>query len=110
METTLRIEAAHPAFAGHFPGRPVVPAVVLLAEAMAAIEAATSKPPQSWVLAHAKFLLPVGPGTSLTLVHEETAAGGRRFEIRSADGVVATGTFTPSDLPTDAAKAGKARP
>ena len=30
LETTIEIPAEHPAFAGHFPGRPVLPGVVLL--------------------------------------------------------------------------------
>ena len=88
----LRIPADHPAFAGHFPGRPIVPAVVLLAEALAAIEAETAQPLRSWTLANAKFLVPVTPGMALTLTHEATAAG-RRFEIRSEGQLVASGTL-----------------
>jgi 3-hydroxymyristoyl/3-hydroxydecanoyl-(acyl carrier protein) dehydratase len=36
FRTALRIEAAHPALAGHFPGNPVVPGVVLLERVAAA--------------------------------------------------------------------------
>lgn len=95
VESVLRIPAGHPAFAGHFPGRPVVPAVVLLAEVLAAVEAETAKPPQAWTLASAKFLAPVGPDATLTLRHEETASGGRRFEVALDDGrIVASGTLS----------------
>ena len=94
--TALDIRADHPAFAGHFPGRPIVPAVVLLAESLAAIESATARPPHSWTVASAQFLVPVGPGTPLTLSHEQTAGGGRRLEIRSPEGVVAAATLSAS--------------
>ncbi len=46
-ETTLRIAPDHPAFAGHFPGAPIVPGVVLLD---AAVHAAL----QTESLAHGK--------------------------------------------------------
>lgn len=82
----------HPAFAGHFPGQPVVPAVVLLAEALAAIEQATGRAPQRWTVASAKFLQPAGPGARLALVHEP-CRGGRRFEIRSGETLIASGAL-----------------
>jgi 3-hydroxyacyl-[acyl-carrier-protein] dehydratase len=96
VEADFTIARDHPAFAGHFPGRPVVPAVVLIAEALAAIEAATGNAPPRWTLAGAKFLHPVGPGAQLRLVHEETPAG-RRFEIRAGEALVATGTLVAKD-------------
>lgn len=89
----LRIPADHPAFAGHFPGRPIVPAVVLLAEALAAIEGespAGSKPP---TLSSAKFLVPVGPGAPLALSRLRTPTGWR-FEIHSGTELVASGVLT----------------
>lgn len=93
VETSFAIARDHPAFAGHFPGQPIVPAVVLLAEALAAIEVATGRAPHEWTVSGAKFLQAVGPGARLTLTHEESR-GGRRFEIRSGGAVVASGTLT----------------
>ena len=92
----LRVADDHPAYAGHFPDAPILPAVVLLAEAIAAIEAATGVPAPRWTLAQAKFPRAVTPGTPLTLTHEGTAGGGVRFEIRSADGTVASGSLVPA--------------
>ena len=86
----LSIPADHPAFAGHFPGRPIVPAVVLLAEALAAIEGESSGVRGPLTLTNAKFLLPVGPDTPLTLSHRATA-NGWQFEIRSGEQLVASG-------------------
>ena len=89
--SVLAIAADHPAFEGHFPGRPVVPAVVLLAEVLAAVAAATGRATPQWTVASAKFLAPVLPGVALELTHEAASGGGRRFEIRSAEGLVASG-------------------
>jgi 3-hydroxymyristoyl/3-hydroxydecanoyl-(acyl carrier protein) dehydratase len=99
IETALAIPADHPAYAGHFPGHPILPGVVLLAEAFAAIETATGKPPNAWTIASVKFLQPVAPGTPLTVEHESLASGAMRFEIRSPLGAVAQGTCAPRDAP-----------
>ncbi len=90
----MNIAPDHPAFEGHFPGRPILPAVVILAEALAAVESATGRPAHEWTLAHAKFLAPVVPGTPLALSQKATASG-IRFEIRSSEGVVAHGVLAP---------------
>lgn len=66
-----RVAADHPAFAGHFPGRPVLPGVVLLAEVLEAVQAepalraAVGPRP---TLSMAKFLAPVGPDSTLEIV------------------------------------------
>lgn len=90
MESALPVAADHPAFAGHFPGRPILPGVVLLAEAMAAVAALAGDPVERWTIASAKFLSPVTPGMALALVREPTA-GGVRFEVRAGARVVASG-------------------
>ena len=84
----------HPAFEGHFPGHPIAPAVVILAEVIAVVE---SSVPASgaYDIASAKFLRPVGPGVLLTVRHEQLASGQVRFEVASAEGAVATGTLAP---------------
>ena len=95
----LAIPREHPAFEGHFPGHPILPGVVLLAEALAAIEAATGQPLQAWAISYVKFLRPVEPGTALTLAHERLASGAMRFEIRSPEGAVANGTCSLREPP-----------
>ena len=95
MESTLHVAADHPAFAGHFPGQPILPGVVLLAEALHAISQATGRGAERWTLASAKFLRPVTPGTALTLSHTVSESGGVRFEVRAAAIVVASGTLAP---------------
>ena len=95
-ESPLTVAADHPAFQGHFPGRPVVPAVVLLAETLAAVAAESGRPVQRWRVANAKFTRPVGPGAALTLARETLASGQVRFEIREGEAVVASGQLAPA--------------
>lgn len=95
MRTSFAIPAGHGCFDGHFPGQPIVPAVVLLAEVFAAVEAATGQPANAWMLSSAKFLTPATPGDALTLEHEEAAGGARRFHVRSGSTLVASGTLSP---------------
>lgn len=89
----LRIAADHPAFAGHFPGSPVVPGVVLLDEAMMVIAQATGVAHRrlGWV----KFLRPVRPGQALIVRHEVDAGGVVRFEILAGGDKHVIGTLSP---------------
>lgn len=82
----LHIATDHPAFAGHFPGRPIVPGVVLLDQAQLLVEAIGL---QVCGLAMAKFLSPVGPGEALWLDFESSGT----FTIRAENRKVASGRF-----------------
>jgi len=83
----------HPAFAGHFPGQPLLPGALILAEVMEAVQrvpALAARLGSHPTLAAAKFLAPVRPGSTLSieLQPEPGAARGVRFDVR-CDGVVA---------------------
>lgn len=93
--TALPIAAIHPAFDGHFPGAPVLPGVVLLDEAIRAIELAGGEEPRCWQIASVKFLKAVGPGEALVLEHERLAGGTIRFTISSGGRAVASGALAP---------------
>ena len=88
----LAIAPGHPAYEGHFPGRPILPAVVLLAEALAGAQSVLGGAMADWTISQAKFARAVTPGAPLELALEATG-GGVRFEIRSSEGVVATGAL-----------------
>ena len=90
---TLTVPADHPAFAGHFPGQPILPGVVLLGWAARALERITGQPALPCTIATAKFLRPVGPGAVLTIRHSEQPQGVWRFEVLGAAGPVASGTL-----------------
>jgi 3-hydroxymyristoyl/3-hydroxydecanoyl-(acyl carrier protein) dehydratase len=77
----LRFPAAHPAFAGHFPGAPTVPGALLLAAALEALGLARA----GLEIASAKFLHPVAPETEV-----EVRRLGDRIELRAGGRVVAS--------------------
>lgn len=90
LHTPLSLPADHPALAGHFPGHPIYPGVVLLDAAIGAIEAHFATPVRG--LPVAKFLAPVRPGMTLML-RAERGTTDVRFELATPDGVrVATGS------------------
>jgi 3-hydroxymyristoyl/3-hydroxydecanoyl-(acyl carrier protein) dehydratase len=89
LRTPLPLAADHPALAGHFPGHPIYPGVVLLDAAIGAIEAHFGAPVRG--LPVAKFLAPVRPGMALML-QADRGESGVRFELATVDGLrVATG-------------------
>jgi acyl-coenzyme A synthetase/AMP-(fatty) acid ligase len=99
VQLAHRVPADHPAFAGHFPGQPLMPGALLLAEVMEAVQrvpALVARLGSHPTLAAAKFLAPVRPDSllSIELLPEAGAARGVRFDVR-CDGVVAvTGRWT----------------
>jgi 3-hydroxymyristoyl/3-hydroxydecanoyl-(acyl carrier protein) dehydratase len=88
--TSICLEPDHPAFAGHFPGRPIVPGVLLLDWAQHAIESATGQVLAG--LAAAKFLSPALPGETLALEYTFDAPM-VRFEILCGQRKIANGRF-----------------
>jgi 3-hydroxymyristoyl/3-hydroxydecanoyl-(acyl carrier protein) dehydratase len=99
--TALAIAADHPAYAGHFPGTPVLPGVVLLDATLDALEKAGKGPPGYWEVSTAKFQSAVRPGEALTLHHETLPNGSIRFAIRATDRAVANGLIVPSPVTAD---------
>jgi 3-hydroxymyristoyl/3-hydroxydecanoyl-(acyl carrier protein) dehydratase len=93
--TTLTIAAEHPALAGHFPGTPIVPGVVLLDETLRAVERHYSSGAIRWRIGAAKFISPVHPGEPLTLAHERLDNGSLRFTVSRARQPVAHGVLVP---------------
>jgi 3-hydroxymyristoyl/3-hydroxydecanoyl-(acyl carrier protein) dehydratase len=97
------LPAAHAAFAGHFPGQPLLPGVVLLAEVLEAALANTTlaallgaRP----TLASAKFLAPVSPQGDAPidlLIEWEALPRGARFEVLRGGVVVARGQYNAGE-------------
>jgi 3-hydroxyacyl-[acyl-carrier-protein] dehydratase len=89
------VPAAHPAFPGHFPGRPIVPGVVLLDQAILFAEKLSGKEAVHWQVGNAKFLSPVGPAETLVFSLQTTPRGSIAFTVKSGDRDVASGSLTP---------------
>ena len=83
------IEPDHPSLPGHFPGRPLVPGVVLLDRVVAAIEAAQG-PLGPLRLPQVKFMLPLLPGEQ-ACVELDGAAPRWRFRVLRGDALLASG-------------------
>lgn len=95
-EISVAIPADHPAFAGHFPGAPVLPGVVLLSLVMESLRAqpALAGPlgatPQ---IDQVKWLAPVGPGQPLRIRLARRGAG-LDFEVHSGMTSIAKGRLS----------------
>jgi len=77
----------HPCLPGHFPGQPVVPAVIVLDRVCAAIEALHG-PLGALQLPQVKFLAPLLPGQCAT-IELQGSAERLRFRVwRDDDGVL----------------------
>jgi len=96
----LEIPADHAAFAGHFPGNPIVPGVVLLDETLYSVARAHGVAPEKCAILAAKFLSAAQPGERLQIALEAGDNGRLHFTIRAPDRVVASGILT---LPVTAA-------
>ena len=83
----------HAAFAGHFPSTPILPGVVLLDVALNIIADAYQLALDHCEIGSVKFLSPVYPGDTLRFSHERLPSGTIRFEIRSAQTAIASGTL-----------------
>lgn len=73
----------HPAFAGHFPGDPILPGVVLLDRVLDLLAdgAVDREAGGGLEIAEGKFLEAVRPGERLRLRCDETATGAWAFEV-----------------------------
>ena len=79
----------HPAFAGHFPGRPLLPGAALLSLVVRALQGRLGAAP---CIDNAKFLAPVGPGAQLRLALRDQAGGQAvAFEVWQGAHIVARG-------------------
>jgi 3-hydroxyacyl-[acyl-carrier-protein] dehydratase len=107
VRLTLSLAIDHPSLAGHFPGQPIVPGVVLLDMVVSALEQhgmlktdfLTSS---SFEILACKFLAPVLPGANLSLTlrfdkENRTVS----FRLEQADQTMASGSIKVAPLHDD---------
>ncbi len=91
-EAPICIGRDHPALPGHFPGRPVVPGVVVLDQLIQAAESRLGRPLRIVGLIQAKFLSPLLPEQQARCALEVHGAR-LRFRVEHAGQPIAQGAF-----------------
>jgi acyl-CoA synthetase (AMP-forming)/AMP-acid ligase II len=99
---SLSFPPEHAAFAGHFPGNPIVPGVLLLDESLRSVASACGVAVTECAIVTAKFLSPARPGEDLRLHFEPAGASRVTFTIRAPDRMVAAGSFSIPGVATAA--------
>lgn len=97
MEFERVIPADHPSLAGHFPGAPIVPGVVLLEEVMRALGEIESRPVAE--VSVAKFLRPLLPAQRFTVAFQRREES-VQFFCRVEDRPLAQGRLQLALTPT----------
>lgn len=97
-EAGFTVPPDHPCLPGHFPGEPLVPAVVLIDLAAAAARQALALGPLV-AIARGKFLAPVRPGEAVVLrfTRREGGAVSIAGTRDGAPAFILEATFTPDD-------------
>ena len=85
----------HPAFAGHFPGTPILPGVVLLDMALQLIAKTSGIALDLCEISSVKFLSPASPGDELAIQHTFSDSGTIRFNIVAGTRKIASGSIVP---------------
>lgn len=97
--TRWTVPLDHPAFAGHFPGTPILPGVLLLDLVLHSIAAATGMAPERCTIGAVKFLAPARPGDELEIEHSVEASGTIRFKVVAGARSIASGNIVPGSPP-----------
>lgn len=93
---SIRVPEDHPTLAGHFPGHPVVPGVLVLERLLEAAEGQLGRSLRVRGLAHVKFPAPLLPDEEAR-VSFQRSADRLDFEVEHEGRVIARGAFELCD-------------
>jgi len=93
--------ADHPVFAGHFPGTPIVPGVLLLAEALERLAQQSAAPLNCVQIRSAKFLRPVHPGEVVDVELRARDPQHSQLTLSAAGGLIAEARLEHGARPLD---------
>lgn len=90
------LPADHPSAAGHFPGNPLVPGVLLLDEVLAEAREWLHQSGGRWCIERAKFVSPVAFGTPfrITLTSPGSASAHINFSVHVHERLAASGRLS----------------
>ena len=91
------VPADHASLAGHFPGHPILPGVVLLDRLQLGLAAAGIRVSE---ISNAKFSSPALPGETLIFSAQPQSTGSLSFRIDCGDRTIASGTLRITMLGT----------
>ncbi len=91
-DVSFTVPADHPVFAGHFPGRPVLPAVMLLDIVIEAAASSAGAPIVIAGVSRAKFMAPLAPGDRAQ-IRLKRLAERLEFEVNRGSERVAKGVL-----------------
>lgn len=97
MRVTDTVGPDHPAIAGHFPGNPVVPGVLLLARVARALESALGA--KASTLLEARFHALLRPGETFEIEFEPAGPEQIRFRVLRDGTRIAAGTLAARPAP-----------
>ncbi len=98
-ELELEFSVDHPCGAGHFPGNPIIPGALLLAEVLDAIAAHLTLD-DIWNVKSAKFPQPVRPGDKVLVSYRRDDSGEIRFDASVSNHRVLSGVAHNLPTPT----------
>ena len=87
----LKYSASHPTAAGHFPGNPIIPGALLLAEVLELIRKTAEVNMDECAVQSAKFLHPVRPGDRVEIEYEISVKNTINFKCSVGQNAVLSG-------------------
>lgn len=95
-----RLPPNHPAAEGHFPGNPIIPGAVLLAETLRLLQLESGLPWGACRIRSAKFPHPARPGDRLRIELSDAGASQARFRCQVGSVTVLVGEVQWSASPS----------